>query len=348
MHDREMTLSIRIGLAAVVVALGALLLAAGPAHADSASMTVTATDGTPDPAAEVSRVFTISGTASTPKDLFVKYRPTGGAPCASTYLQDTGSRFGWSYEDVNGDFSFKYAATWTPAGTFMFCYWLATEDDAITTPFTQAITFRPPSGTITATFNPITPRVNQLTTATITGSTETPARVFGKVRPAGGATCAPTYYQDTGLSVISYQDVNGAFVRQATVTQSTAGNYVLCLWLADSDTDTTPIAGPQPQPFTVLAPPRHSSTISLSRRGARPARYSGRVNTVTTCRRNRTVVLRRPGFGVRSFGRATTRADGSYTIRRSRRVRGRVYVVVSTSRRGNTTCLSSSSRRIQG
>ena len=335
-------------LPAVLAAIGAALVMAGPAHADSASMTVTATDGTPDPAAEVSRVFTISGTATTPKDLFVKFRPVGGAPCAATFREDTGTAFGWTYEDVNGAFSLKHAATWSPAGTFMFCYWLATGDNAITTPFTQAITFRSPVGVITATFNPIMPFVSQLTIASITGSTEAPAEVYGKLRAAGGAACAPTFREDTGLPVISYVDVNGAFAQQATVTQAIAGSYVLCLWLADSDSDTTPIAGPQPQPFTVLARPKHRSTISLNRSGSRPARYRGRVTTVGTCRRNRTVVLRRVGLGTRNFGSAATRADGRYTILRSRRVRGRVYAFVKASRRGTTTCLSASSRRIRG
>jgi hypothetical protein len=348
MHDHGRTESASRWALAVVVAIGMTLLGAGPAHADSASMTVTATDGTPDPVADVSRVFTIAGTATAPKDLFVKYRAVGGAPCATTYLEDTGVRFGWSYQGVNGAFSLKHAATWGTPGSFMFCYWLAADDDVISTPFTQVITFRPPSGTITATFNPIMPLVNQLAIATITGSTETPAQVFGKVRPAGGAACAPTFLQDSGRSVIGYENVNGAFSKPATVTQAAAGNHVLCLWLADSDSDPTPISGPQPQPFTVLAPPRQGSKITLTRRSSRPARYGGRVTTVSTCRRNRTVVLRRVGRGTRSFGRTATRSDGTYTIRRSRRVRGRVYTYVSTSRRGATTCLSASSRRIAG
>lgn len=68
------------------------------------------------------------------------------------------------------------------------------------TPFTQAITFRAPTGTITATLSPITGRINEPTPITVTGASEAPAKVFARVRPGGGAGCAPTYNADAGES----------------------------------------------------------------------------------------------------------------------------------------------------
>lgn len=339
----------------------ALLAGASSAFADSATMSVTTTDGKPDPASGVSRVFTVTGNSATPKNLYVKYRPTGGAPCAPTADQDTGKVFKWyssaGASQLSGDFTLKQAETWTPAGSFAFCYWLATSATQIATPFTQTITFRAPSGTITASINPVSPQPGQAAAVTVTGSTETPAQIFAKVRPAGGAPCAATYSDDPGRHVLNFVDVDGTFSKQTTLTLEDAGNYVLCLWLARSGTDTSPIAGPQPQPFSVVAPPPPvlppgptliGSKVSAKRQGVRAVRYSGRVTTTPGCRRNRSVVLRRVGFGARSFGRAVTRADGTYTIRRSRRLRGRVYTVVSQSKRGVITCTTARSSSFRG
>ena len=241
------------------LALIAVLVCSGTALADSASLSVTTTSGQSDPAAGVPRIFTLSGVASVPEHIFVKWRAPGGAPCAPTAESDTGSSFddyGWGYgEEVNGDFSFQKVFTWEPAGTEVFCIWLASNERTITTPITQTITFRAPNGTITATVNPITPTPGEKATITVTGSSEAPEKVFAKIRPSGGAPCAQTYNADSGSNLIDEDEVNGAFTEQATTTQSTAGTYLICLWLASSPNDTSPIAGPQPETFTVAAPP---------------------------------------------------------------------------------------------
>jgi hypothetical protein len=250
---------------ASVLALLALLMGAATALADSASISVTNTAGQSDPAAGVPRVFTISGVASVPEKLFLKYRSPGGAPCAPSAESDSGSTlsqgqqegaFDFAYDSpVNGAFNLQQVYNWGPPGTFVFCAWLASSENAITTPVTQTITFRSPTGTITATLNPTTPTPGQQTTVTVTGSSESPAKVFAKIRPAGGAGCALTYEADSGENLINNDSVNGSFSTQATTIQSKAGQYLLCLWLAESTTDTSPIAGPQPVTFTVALPP---------------------------------------------------------------------------------------------
>lgn len=245
---------------ASLLALIAMLVCAGTVLADSASISVTTTAGQSDPAAGVPRIFTLSGVASVPEHVYVKARAPGGAPCAPTADSDTGStieQYGdWGYgEEVNGDFSFQKVFTWESPGTEVFCIWLASSGSTITTPITQTITFRAPNGTITATVNPITPTPDEKATITVTGSSEAPEKVFAKIRPSGGAPCAQTYDADTGSSLIDEQEVNGAFTEQATTTQSTAGTYLICLWLASSPNDTSPIAGPQPETFTVASPP---------------------------------------------------------------------------------------------
>lgn len=91
---------------------------------------------------------------------------------------------------------------------------------------------------------------------------------------------------------------------------------------------------------------RAASSISLKRKRAT---YSGRVASgYAPCVGGRRVVLRRRGSGTRSFGSATTRANGTYTVRRARRLRGRVYAVVTGRSVGVDLCRLASSRTIRG
>jgi hypothetical protein len=260
-RPRRSRLARRVVLASWL-ALMAVLICSGTALADSASISVTNTAGESDPAAGVPRVFTLSGTTSVAEKVFVKYRAPGGASCAPTAQSDSGKLipneegdYSWYGNEANGAFSFKHAYSWEPPGTVMFCIWLAKDENTITTPITQTITFRAPSGTITAAVSPDMPQPGQQATITVTGSSEAPEKVYAKVRPAGGASCAPTYEADPGQNLIDGTSVNGAFTEQATTTQSTAGTYLICLWLASSANDTSPVAGPQPETFTVASPP---------------------------------------------------------------------------------------------
>ncbi len=147
----------------------------------------------------------------------------------------------------------------------MFCIWLASSESAPATPFTQVVTFRRPTGTISATVAPVAPQAGQAATITITGSSEAPKNVYASIRPNGGAPCAVSYSADPGSGLIGGRAVNGAFSLTATTTQNTAGTYLICLWLADSSSDAAPVAGPQPATFTVTAPPRPCVVPALPR-----------------------------------------------------------------------------------
>jgi hypothetical protein len=238
-----------------------LLTLAATALGDTATLSVLTTTGESDPAAGVPRIFALDGTTSVPKSVYVKTRATGGAPCAPTAQSDSGDLLYANYtsyfygSDVNGSFRLQAVDTWPSAGDWMFCIWLSTGDSTtITTPITQTITFRGPSGAISAHVDPATPGPQQRTVITVNGSTETPAEVFAKIRRAGGAGCAPTASSDTGTYLLSEAAVNGAF-SLPTETRQPVGSYLVCVWLADSSSDTTPISGPQSATFTVVAPP---------------------------------------------------------------------------------------------
>jgi hypothetical protein len=259
----------RIGLVGLL-AVVAVLVCSGAALADSASIGVTNTAGESDPAAGLSRVFTLGGNVEAPEHVFVRYRGPGGAPCAPTANEDTGLFFDpesdylgsedergpfWNAA-VEGTFNIRAVTTWHSPGTFVFCIWIAAgPNEIVKTPITQTITFRSPTGTITATVNPLTPEPGQQATVTVTGDSEAPENVYAKVRPAGGAPCASTYSADSGENLINGQGVNGSFSMQAKTTQSKAGQYLICLWLAGSGNEIPVIAGPQPEMFTVVSPP---------------------------------------------------------------------------------------------
>ena len=234
-----------------------LFSGAGPALADDAAITVTTADRQQDPAAGVPRVFTIAGTSSRPKQVYVKYRAPGGAACAPSAFTDTGEVFFGSVygSSVNRSFSLSQAFTFGSAGPFVFCIWIAASESAIATPTTQTITFRAPTGTIAATVDPRTPHVDQPATIHVVGASEAPARVYAKLRGGGPAQCAGSFDADSGVGLLFGDRVNGAFALTATARRVVAGSYQLCVWLATSSSDLFPVASAQARAFNVLAPP---------------------------------------------------------------------------------------------
>jgi hypothetical protein len=247
----------RVVLAGIACVLATLACAAPASAADSATISVTTSARQADPAAGIPRVFTIGGTSARPKHLYVKFRATGGSACAPSASTDTGEVvFGSVYgTSVNGRFDHSQAYTWGLPGTFQFCMWLASSESAIATPFMQTISFRAPTGTIAALVNPSTPQVNQPAAITVLGASESPAKVFAKVRTAGAA-CAPSFDADPGVGMIFGDRVNGQFSLQTSVRRATPGAYQVCMWLAMSSSDAAPIAAAQARLFNVVAEPQ--------------------------------------------------------------------------------------------
>jgi hypothetical protein len=319
---------IRRCLGACALAVVALLAFSGTAAADSASISVTTTAGKSDPVTDVPRTFTLSGNVASEKNYFVKYRRTGGAPCAGSAEADAGETLTGSWygsEDVNGDFSNAQALTWSdPPGAYLFCIWLAEGENQVVTPISQVIRFRSPTGTISAIISPTSPRIGRQTTVTVSGSSEADREVYAIVRGAG-APCAPTPAADSGSSLIYGDSVNGTFGKRATWTPESSGNHVICLWLANGENDATPIAGPQPVPFTVAARRKPACVVPRIKRGTRLATAKRRIRAA----RCRVGKVRRKRSAVRR-GRVV-----KTTLPRGTRLRNRARVglVVSRGRR---------------
>ena len=86
--------------------------------------------------------------------------------------------------------------------------------------------------------------------------------------------------------------------------------------------------------------------MTLKRRGST---YSGRVSSPQAgCVAKRRVVLRVVGKGTRAYGSATVGSRGTFTIRRSKRLRGRVYVALAATKTSTLICEKAASKRIRG
>jgi hypothetical protein len=106
-------------------------------------------------------------------------------------------------------------------------------------------------------------------------------------------------------------------------------------------------AAPPPTPVPPSARKKVKSSFKTFHRRSRT--HSGRVSAAEkTCRYNRRVILRKKGKGTTRYGQAFTRSDGTFTIRRSRRLGGHVYAVVTEKTTSTTQCSTAKSKSITG
>ena len=254
---------------ALVLAVALMLGGAGPSHADSATVTVTAPSGAPDAVAGLARVVTVSGSASVQEQIFVRYRAAGGAPCAASADADTGTPLdGFSGEQVDGAFSLQDTIVWPLPGAVLFCTWLSAGDaGAPVPPIAQAVAFRAAAGSISAELRPARPQLGHTATVTLTGSSEAPAQVLATVR-ASGPACAGTFAADPGAPLADGIAADGTFSLRLKLSEPAAGRYAICLWLARSATDAAPIAGPRTVTFDVAPPPCVVPGVGADRRPA--------------------------------------------------------------------------------
>ena len=147
--------------------------------------------------------------------------------------------------------------------------------------------FRAPTGAIAATVNPVAGWSGGDAQVLITGTSEASREVFAAVQNLAVA-CAPTYTSNPGapLRILGAHRVSGPFTLSATVRLGSPGRYQVCLWLASSSTDATPVIGPQSTPFDVLAPGARVSAAGVRncRSGQRAKPVHARV-TPAVCLR---------------------------------------------------------------
>ncbi len=245
----------RLPLITLAAALGFCALTT-TASADSATITFTDANGMSDPVARVGRTVTIRGTTSAPQRVYVKSRAVGGVPCAPSPADDPGNEpFGRHYTGdsfdtmVNGDFTLKQTGSWPSVGPQLFCIWLATSWSQSVTPISQIVTFRAPTGTIAVAVTPGQVALGQAITVTITGTSEASAVVYATLHGSASPSCAASYRDDGGRTLVHSNVAGGAFSLVATTTELYANDTAVCVWLGDSP----PVAGPQAAFFSVVA-----------------------------------------------------------------------------------------------
>jgi hypothetical protein len=244
-------------LAIVIAGCAAVLLGAAPASANSVAIGVTSGTGALDPMAFAPRVFTITGTSSTSERLYIKYRAAGGSGCGTVPISEPGRWLTGFAGDplVSGAFVFQRVITWDAAGPYLFCSWLAPSDSAIVAPMAQTIAFRAPTGAIDlAAVNPAVPKPGHYFTLTLSGTTEAPARVYAKIRRAGGPPCAARYTDDPGDNLRNGEDVGGPFSTFPETVEAHTGQYLVCMWLAGAANNPAIIAGPTARVIDIVQP----------------------------------------------------------------------------------------------
>jgi hypothetical protein len=233
----------RGAIAGTAVAI-ALLAGASSALADSATLSVTTDAGVSDPVAYIPRNFTLSGSVTGSKLLFVKHRAAGGPPCAASAYTDPGTFLDSAFYGVpvSGPFSIRRVLTWRMPGTWMLCYWFASAETAPATPITQLVSVRQPPASIAATVDPTAPVAGEQATITLSGATEATRRVYAKIRPADGTPCAPTFDADPGGSMTDGWTVSGAYGIPTLLNDPVLGRWLVCMWLAGESDDALPVA----------------------------------------------------------------------------------------------------------
>jgi hypothetical protein len=225
--------------------------------ANSVAISVTTGTGAPDPMAFAPRVFTITGTSSTSERLYIKYRAADGTACGTVPISEPGRWLTGFAGDpiVNGAFLFQRVVTWDASGPYLFCSWLAPSDSSIVAPLTQTIVFRAPTGRIDLVgINPAVPKPDQYFKLTLSGTTEAPARVYAKIRRAGGAPCADRYANDPGDNLRNGEDVGGPFSTFPETVEHDPGQYLVCMWLMGAANNPAIIAGPTSRVIDIVQP----------------------------------------------------------------------------------------------
>ena len=185
--------------------------------------------------------------------------------------------------------------------------------------------------------------------------------------PAQGPcpSSAALYAGPTDASSLDAVDSWGGTFEHITRSLTGPATYYVWAGLASSDcigerwqfrietptavTSINPFAAPgsspsSSQPSAGAARTPYASRVTLRRRGAR---YSGRVRAGWRgCVVRRRVTLRRSG-SAKVFAATHTRADGTFTIRRRSRLRGRVYVRVPERATATTICRTGRSKTLR-
>jgi hypothetical protein len=216
----------------------ATALAAGLAVAAAAAGTASAATITlpqAAPVAEIPFTYAVDVQSDVTAYLHVRYRPAGGAPCAPDVEADGGTRL-IDNRRFSGAQSLTQLRTFGTPGTYLVCAWMRSGARDVLAIAQTTMTVRAPTGSLRidapAQATPGRPFVVNLI-----GQTESPRRLYATWRPSGGPPCAPTEDSDGGSTFVWGDRAEGVFASVTQLTLPSRGRYVICAWLARSDSD---------------------------------------------------------------------------------------------------------------
>ena len=284
---------------------------AGPAMADTSSITVASTTATAEQAFPVDLSFSGTNALTGPAEVEAIVRPAGGPACDSSFQEDTAT---FSGQDTTifapgaqavDPGPYQVSANFRPPspGSYQVCAWLAqnqnSTDQPVAPPATLAVSARGPL-------------VSQLTVAvpkdlqpgvtfpiTYTTQTDQQLSLSSVLRPASEAPCPASLTVDqqqnqaeTNLFGPGGQQVFGGPVTTTATTKQKTGFYIVCTWVqgpsfgeVDAAT-TTPITVGTPAPPTpglrlteASASHRHGASVA----GTTAAGFAGKLVVTAGC-----------------------------------------------------------------
>jgi hypothetical protein len=190
--------------------------------------------------------ITMSGSDEISQPLYAKTRllPAGGGSCTSTASPDRGVQLSGSGQSQKGSFSKTYKTTFSSPGAWLVCGWLASGGSSL--PLAAAslvVVVRNPTETLAISGDaPGGSKAGTLVTIKATGISEFGRTLYLRTRPDDGRGCATRPSSDAGVPIGKPVAVSGQYYRQLERSFPSGGNWIVCGWLATSESDTKALA----------------------------------------------------------------------------------------------------------
>ncbi len=220
-----------ISKGAFTAALAVCIAVLAPAAAQAAlSIELVGGDALEDRA----MTFVATGTTTATNEIYAKYRPSGGVPCAPSYAADSGtSRL---FADPSGT---QDVITSDEPGAYVFCAYLAASSTvAPVEAFTLPVNVRANTATL-AVQAPATGFPGVAVPVTLSGTTELGRTLYAKAKPVGAGPCAQSRSADPASESFAFSEpALGVFgLPRLAGPFSDVGQYTLCAWLQEGFSD---------------------------------------------------------------------------------------------------------------
>jgi hypothetical protein len=207
------------------------------------SVSISTSPGTPVVGSQAT--ITVSGSTEISQVLFFKYRlQSQGGSCASTASPDRGVQLSGSGHTVSGAFSQQAKVTFSSAGAWVVCAWIA--DGGSSSPRAHAqsvLNVRNPNEQLSLSTDSqgAGTQAGSLVTVKAQGYSEFSRTLYLRTRIDDGKGCAHNPAADPGSPIGKATSVTGQFYKQLERPFSSGGSWLVCAWLASSEKDGHPL-----------------------------------------------------------------------------------------------------------